>query len=52
MEHKIEIKIKTSNQSKPVETLNKALNRLIDKVDKLKLLFDKQLNEFAKTQAN
>ena len=41
----IEIKLRTSYQTKPVEALNKALNGLITKVNKVSNDFEKELVE-------
>jgi len=43
LENKIEIKLKTSYQTKPVEALNKALNNLINNITKLSLDFEKEI---------
>lgn len=48
LENKIEIKLKTSYQTKPVEALNKALNSLINKTTKLSNDFEKEVEEYKK----
>ena len=52
LENKIEIKLKTSYQTKPIDALNKALNTLINKVTKLSTDFEKEVIIFQKKNAN
>jgi DNA-directed RNA polymerase II subunit RPB11 len=47
LENKIEIKLRTSYQTKPVEALNRALNGLITKVTKISHDFEKELKEIS-----